>query len=98
MRRAARRDANEASIVSALERVGASVQRLNHEGVPDLVVGFRGATMLIEVKMPLGVKGGSANRVLTPDQARWWTAWRGSRPIVVRSVAEALTAIGCVVR
>ena len=86
-RQAAKRDANEEAIVRALEAVGASVERLSAKGVPDLLVGFRGATYLLEVKMPAGR--------LSSDQVAWHAAWRG-QVSVVRCEADAYAAIGCV--
>jgi hypothetical protein len=97
-RRAARRDANEAEIIAALRAVGATVQQLSGEDVPDLLVGFRGVDYLVEVKMPLGPKGGASDRVLSEGQATWHAAWRGRPPVVVRAVEEALAAIGAVAR
>jgi hypothetical protein len=94
VRRAAARDANEPELIKALRQVGASVQPLSAPGVPDLLVGYRGVTYLLEVKMPLGPKGGEDKRKLTPDQRAWWLAWRGRHPSVVHDVKEALRAIG----
>lgn len=102
MRRAARRDSNEVEIVEALRARGAVVTLLAHPGVPDLLVGYRGATELLEVKLPLGPKGGKSQRReaeggrgdMTADQVAWWDEWRGRPAHVVRSAAEALAAIG----
>ncbi len=103
MRRAKRRDANEAAIVEALEAAGAYVQRLDDSGggVPDLLVGYRGVTKLLEVKLPLGPRGGvhhhgkpGSSGDMTPAQVRWWADWCGEPPLVVRTPAEALAAIG----
>ena len=92
MRRAAKIDANHNEIVDALRSVGASVQSLASagKGVPDLLVGHRHKTYLLEVKD--GSKPPSA-RELTPDQAKWHSEWWGGPCIVVNSVSEALTAI-----
>jgi len=54
-------------------------------GAPDLLVAFRGRLFLLEVKMPGGT--------LTPDQVRFHADWPDVQ--VVRSVDEALAAIGC---
>lgn len=96
MRRASRTDANQAAIVAALRRAGASVQPLHAvgQGCPDLLVGYRGQTLLLEVKD--GAKPPSARR-LTPDQVDWHAAWRGSPVAVVCTVSEALEAAGVVV-
>ena len=52
------RDINERDIVEALRVVGAAVQRLNEHGVPDLLVSYRGVLHLLEIKRPLGKRGG----------------------------------------
>lgn len=100
--RAKRRDANEPEIVAALELAGASVTRLDGDGVPDLLVGFQGRSKLLEVKLPLGPRGGKSARReweggrgdFTRAQVAWWDGWRGEPAIVVRSAFEALAAIG----
>lgn len=100
--RAKRRDTNEPEIVEALEGAGATVTRLDGDGVPDLLVGFRGRSFLIEVKLPLGPRGGKSARReseggrgdLTKAQVTWWDAWTGEPAVVVRSPAEALAVIG----
>lgn len=102
MRRAAQRDANEPIIVEALEAVGAAVQRLSAPGVPDLLVGYRGVLYLLEVKLPLGPRGGLPERRgheggrgdMTAAQVKWWDAWKGPAPVIVRNASEALAAIG----
>jgi hypothetical protein len=52
VRRAAKVDANQREVVAALRGAGASVQLLHAvgEGCPDLLVGYKGLTMLLEVK------------------------------------------------
>ena len=86
-------DRNQAEIVAALRKAGASVQSLATigNGCPDLLVGFRRETTLLELKD--GTKPRSA-RQLTPDQIEWHIGWSGGRCMVVNSVAEALAAIG----
>lgn len=92
MRRAAKVDANQAHIVGALIRCGATVQSLAAvgKGVPDLLVGHRGRTLLMEVKD--GAKVPSA-RKLTEDQAGWHAAWNGRPVVVVESAEQALAAL-----
>ena len=92
MRRAAKIDSNQPEIVAALRAAGASVQPLHAvgEGVPDLLVGIRGKTCLLEVKD--GAKPPSARR-LTPAQIEWHAAWRGSPVAVVCTAEEALALI-----
>lgn len=59
-------------------------------------------TFLLEVKRPLGVRGGlpehrnhlGGSGDFTKAQVRWWTMWKGAEPRVVRTMFEALAAIG----
>ena len=92
MRATARTDRNHSEIVAALRAVGCSVQSLAAvgKGVPDLLVGFRGKTLLIEVKD--GAKAPSRRR-LTPDQVMWSQLWEGGKVHTVTSVDEAITAV-----
>ena len=85
------RDANEPEIIRALERIGASVIRM-HTPV-DLLCGFRGCNYLIEIKRPLGPKGGKRGRDLTPDQRVFFKVWHG-KVHIVRTPTEALLAVG----
>ena len=95
MRRAARTDRNHSEVVEALRRCGATVQSLAAvgSGVPDLLVGFRGQTLLVEVKD--GSRSPS-ERKLTPDQVEWHDAWRGSPVWVIHDVSEAVVKLGAV--
>jgi hypothetical protein len=91
--RAARIDANHEQVVSALRAAGASVQSLAGvgKGVPDLLVGFQGKTLLMEVKD--GRKTPSERR-LTDDQIRWHGAWNGGPLAIVDGVDAALRMLG----
>jgi Holliday junction resolvase len=84
--RAAKVDANQAEIVEALRKRGASVQSLAAvgKGVPDLLVGYAGHTFLLEVK--------GANGKLTDDQKIWHAGWNG-QVAIVRTVKEALRVL-----
>jgi len=95
MRRAGRVDANQAGIVAALRKAGATVQILAAvgDGCPDLLAGYRGGNWLLEVKDGMQPPSG---RLLTPAQREWHRTWRGQK-VVVESVAEALQAIGATV-
>jgi hypothetical protein len=84
-RQAAKRDANEGEIIKSLREVGATVQQLSVKGCADLLVGFRGANWLMEVKV------GKAK--LTDPEYEWHESWRGQVDIV-RSADEALRIIG----
>ena len=95
MRRAAKVDANQEQIVKALRSAGATVQSLAGvgKGVPDLLVGYQGKTLLMEVKD--GRLAPSARR-LTEDQLVWHGAWRGGPLAVVDGVDAALRALGAI--
>lgn len=82
-------DANQAEIVDALRKVGATVQSLHEVGMscPDLLVGFRGFNFLLEIKGKQGK--------LSPGQILWHALWRG-QVSTVRTVDEALEAIGAI--
>jgi len=88
MRRAARVDANQEQIVSALRACGAYVRIVTQgEGLPDLLVGYRGYTLLLEVKD--GRKPPSA-RKLTEAEEKFFQEWKGGLLAKVESVDEAL--------
>lgn len=84
LRRNPRRDQNEREIVQALELAGATVVRLSAGDIPDLLVGFMGVNLLMEVK--------SAKGKLRPGQEKFFEDWCGNA-CVVRTVDEALAAI-----
>lgn len=91
-RRAAKVDRNQAEIVGALRAIGASVQPLHTvgQGCPDLLVGFRGDNLLVEVKdgdLP------PSGRKLNERQVEWHGQWRG-RVVTVSTVQEAYDALG----
>ena len=88
MRRAARVDANQAEVVKALRKIGATVTPLHRvgRGVADLLVSFRQKWFVLEVKD--GAKPPSA-RELTPDERKWIGEQRA--PVfVVTSPLEAV--------
>lgn len=99
--RRASKDRNHRPITRALQRCGASVQELHAVGggVPDLLVGYRGRTLLLEVKNPdtrYGQEKNDNSCGTLQRQEDWRAAWRGSPVVVVRSIDEALLAIGAV--
>lgn len=79
----ARRDANEPEIVSALQAAGASVLRMDFP--VDLAIGYRGRTVLAEVKLP-GAK-------LNDNQKQFFATWRGATPPILRTVDDALALL-----
>lgn len=91
MKYAARKDGNQDEIVNALEDVGATVTSVHQigNGLPDILVGFRGINYLFEIKD--GNKPPSKRR-LTDDEKNWHKLWQGHCH-VVKSVNEALDII-----
>ncbi len=94
-RRAARTDANQTAVVSALRAAGAFVRSLASvgDGMPDLIVGFRETTLLMEVKD--GHKSPSA-RKLTPEQVKFHAEWTGGPLAVVDGPEAALRVLGVI--
>jgi hypothetical protein len=92
VRRAAKVDANHEAVVSALRSCGATVHSLATvgDGCPDLLVGWRGMTILFEVKD--GKKPPSKRR-LTQEQVDWHAAWRGGMVAIVESPEAALALL-----
>jgi hypothetical protein len=84
----ARIDTNHKEIVTALRQIGATVVSLAamKHGCPDLLVGYQGETILMEVKMPKGK--------FTPDQLDFIGKWRGGPISRVDSVDAAIRALG----
>ena len=81
MRRAARVDANQEAIVSALRAAGAYVWIV---GLPvDLLVGYRNHTYLVEIKT-------DAKKRLTPLQADFFENWKGGTLARVDNPESAL--------
>jgi hypothetical protein len=82
MRRAAKRDDAEPGVVLAFLSNGATVDKLpGGNGRPDLLVGYRGRSHLVEVK---------TNRAkLRPGQKQWAERWCGEAPVVARTPAQA---------
>lgn len=70
-------------IVEALRKAGRSVFILSAtgNGVPDLLVGYKGRNYLLEVKEVSGK--------LTPPQVKFFQEWPGQAAIV-RTIEEAL--------
>ena len=87
MRRVAKVDRNQAEIVQALRKAGASVTPTHFVGAgfPDIVVSFRDSWYLLEIKTEDGT--------LTQSEIEFAEYHRAMVP-VVRSVEDALIAIG----
>lgn len=87
IRRAARIDANQTAVVSALRAAGAYVWII---GLPvDLLVGYKGHTFLVEVK------NGPRKR-LTALQEDFFNNWSGSTLARIDGPEAALRMIGVV--
>ena len=87
MRRAARVDANQEAIVSALRAAGAYVWII---GLPvDLLVGYKNHTFLVEIKT-------DSKKRLTKLQADFFENWSGSTLARIDSPEAALRMIGVV--
>jgi len=84
------RDSNEKPIVRALRQLGATVHHLDKPC--DLLVGYRGTNFLLEVKLPLGPRGGSAHSKLNDDQKDFEKTWRGQFD-VVRTPDDAIEIV-----
>lgn len=92
MRSGGHPDGTQEAIVLVLRKVGATVQIITQvgNGCPDLLVGFRGRTFLLEVKSESGA--------LQENQVRWHRLWNGLPVEVVVTPLQALQAIGAVRR
>ena len=88
MRRAAKTDTNQSSIVSGLRAIFGPdcVMDLSAvgQGCPDLAVGIRGKTLFMEIKTKTGK--------LTVDQQIWHRNWDGHVAIIT-TLQEALDVI-----
>ena len=88
---ARRVDENQGDIVKALRACGATVRVVTQgDGIPDLLVGYNGYTILMEVKD--GQKVPSA-RKLTDAEQEFFDKWTGGMLVVVNSVEEALDVL-----
>lgn len=87
MRRAARVDANQEQIVSALRAAGAYVWIIS---LPiDLLVGYKSHTFLVEIKT-------DSKKRLTGLQADFFENWSGSTLARIDSPEAALRMIGVI--
>lgn len=102
MSRFARRtDETHAPIREAFRQAGFSVWDTHNQGGdgPDLVVGLRGATVLVECKTPTRKDGGHRPSALSHGQRTFAALWRGGPYIVATDPAVAvLKAIEVITR
>ena len=91
MRYANRIDDNQRDIVMALREYGAVVRIISQgDGIPDLLVAYKGVTILMEVKD--GNKPPSA-RKLTEAEQKFFDEWTGGMLVVVNSVEESIATL-----
>lgn len=92
-------DANQAEIVADLRAIGATVLHLHElgKGAPDILIGFRGANYLLEIKMKTAgiLKVVITKSRLSPKQRDWHERWAG-QVAVIWSIEEALDIMGVV--
>ena len=76
MRRAANIDVTQPEAVRQLRVIGATVQTLGQvgDGCPDLLVGFRGCNVLVEMKDGAKVP---SHQTLNAAQQKWHSEWAG---------------------
>lgn len=87
MRRAARTDDNQHELVEALKKIGAKCYFI---GKPvDLLVGFRGRNMLLEVKRP--DKRDQPSKI-TQEQKDFIATWPGE-VVICYTIDEAISAV-----
>jgi Holliday junction resolvase len=81
-------DANQKEIVSAFISLGSSVLNLSRvgEGCPDLLIGYKGKTVLVEVKSTEKAK-------FTEPQIKFMQNWRGGTVSRIDSVDAAIRLI-----
>lgn len=93
MRRAAKVDANQQEIVSALRSipgVSVAVTSALGDGFPDLVLGYKARTYLVEVK---NGELSPSRKQLTDDEQEFKDKWTGHYS-VCESLEEILKVIG----
>jgi hypothetical protein len=82
MRRAARTDNNQHELVEALKKIGARCYYIKEP--VDLVVGFRGRSILLEVKQP--------GKAPSKEQREFIESWPGEIH-VCHTIDEAISAV-----
>lgn len=92
-------DANQREIADGLARLGCTVVDLSAVGggCPDLLVGYRGRTYLIEIKAPDAAKrrwNTSTHAATLERQQKWRDNWSGRAVAVVTTLVQAAIAVG----
>lgn len=89
--RARRVDRNHAELRKDCAKLGISwlpIAPDGERGRPDALLGWLGEDRLVEVKPPLGPKGGKSGRELRTEQAEWHASWHGRPVSVVRTIHD----------
>jgi hypothetical protein len=91
MRARGRTDSNQTDVVQAMRTAGITVQILSAvgSGCPDLLCGFRGVNVLVELKDGAKV---DSKQELTFAEKVWHETW-GGQCCVATSAEEAVTAV-----
>ena len=86
--RAKRVDCNQKDIVHALKTFGVTVVDLSGvgKGCPDLLIGFKGTTYLIEIKKNSKAK-------FTPQQLQFNELWAGGVIARIQTIDEAIALL-----
>jgi Holliday junction resolvase len=86
--RAKRVDANQKDICHALKTFGASIVDLSGvgKGCPDLLIGFKGKTYLIEIKRNSTAK-------FTPQQLQFNESWTGGIIARIENIDQAIALL-----
>ena len=94
--RAKRVDGNQAALRDAWRALGGSWLSIYPEsgGEPDALVGWQGMDQLVEVKLPLGKRGGSSHSRLRQKQVDWHAAWKGRPVATVRTISDLVLLFG----
>ena len=90
-KRRARRDGIEPELVETIRAMGGYVVYLNDK--VDLVVGWRGLTVLFEVKRPPGPCGGVSKAKLTDEEANFFRDWPGGPLFKVDSSEDVIRCL-----
>lgn len=79
-------DSNQAQIIADLKKIGVSVLNLSRVGggCPDILVGWQGKNILIEIK--------TAKGNLNDSQIEFFKEWKGSK-FVCKSINEIIEII-----
>lgn len=92
VRHAFRKDKSQTDIVTVLRKLGCTVVSVHIPHGPDLLVGHKGKTYLVEVKSPRDPKTYKVGK-LSEGQETFIKDWNGSPVAVVYTPEEAITAV-----